>query len=116
MTIHELLECYNVATEEQDEEDPRNIQIPGIEGEHDVEGPYIEYVVYKTQKVNIGTKENPKFAQIGDYWNDETMEKIENLLREYHDLFPTTFSEMKGIAGELGEMNIPLQLGAKPVR
>jgi hypothetical protein len=38
------------------------------------------------------------------------------LLREYRDLFPTTFIEMKGIAGELGEMNIPLIPEAIPIR
>jgi hypothetical protein len=42
--------------------------------------------------VNIGTKDNPKFTNIGDYWNEETVEKIVDLLREYQDLFPTTFS------------------------
>jgi hypothetical protein len=66
--------------------------------------------------VNIGMEEKPKFANIGDYWNDETMEKITDLLREYQDIFPTTFSEMKGIVGELGEMNIPLKPDAKLVR
>jgi hypothetical protein len=25
MIVHELLECYNVSKEDQDEEDPRNI-------------------------------------------------------------------------------------------
>jgi hypothetical protein len=67
------------------------------------------------KKVNIGTMKNPKFVQIGDYWNDETIEKVADLLREYQDLFPTTFSEMKGIAGDLGEMKIPLKPGAKPI-
>jgi hypothetical protein len=66
--------------------------------------------------VNIDMEEKPKFANIGDYWNDETMEKITDLLCEYQDIFPTTFSEMKGIDGELGEMKIPLKLHAKPVR
>lgn len=33
MTTHALLECYNVAKEEQDEEDLRNIQVLEIEGE-----------------------------------------------------------------------------------
>jgi hypothetical protein len=61
-------------------------------------------------------EENPKFAHTDDYWNDETMEKIANLLWEYQDLFPTTFSEMKGITSELGEMKIPLKPRAKPVR
>jgi hypothetical protein len=33
MTIHELLECYNMDKEEQDEEDPRNVQVPETKGE-----------------------------------------------------------------------------------
>jgi hypothetical protein len=53
--------------------------------------------------------------QIGDYWNDETIEKVVELLWEYQDLFPTTFSYMKGIAGDLGEMNITLIPRAKPI-
>jgi hypothetical protein len=36
------------------------------------------------------------------------VERIIQLLREYSDLFPVTFSYMKGVVGELGEMNIPL--------
>jgi hypothetical protein len=38
------------------------------------------------------------------------------LLREYSDLFPTTFTEMKGIVGELGEMKIPLRPDVRPIR
>jgi len=44
------------------------------------------------------------------------MEKIEYLLYKYQGIFPTKFSEMKGISRELREMVIHLQLGAKPVR
>ena len=43
------------------------------------------------------------------------MEKIMDLIHEFQDLFPTKFSEMKGILGDLGEMKIPLKLDAKPV-
>jgi hypothetical protein len=68
------------------------------------------------KKVNIGTKEKPTIAIIGDYWDNETMEKITELLREYSELFPTTFLEMKGVAGELGEMKIPLRPDARPFR
>jgi hypothetical protein len=60
--------------------------------------------------------EHPKMASIGDYWDDPTVESITELLREYNDLFPTTFTEMKGIAGELGEMKIPLRPEARPIR
>ena len=30
----------------------------------------------KINKVNIGSPENPKFANIGDYWDEETVAKI----------------------------------------
>ena len=68
------------------------------------------------KKVNIGTEENLKFANIGDYWDRETMEKIIDLLHDFQDLFPTKFSEMKGILGDIGEMKIPLKPDAKLVR
>ena len=44
------------------------------------------------------------------------MEKIIDLLHEFQDLFPTKFSEMTGILGDLGEMNIPLKPDAKLVQ
>jgi hypothetical protein len=54
-------------------------------------------------------------AIIGDYWDEQIVESITELLREYSDLFPTTFTKMKGIAGELGEMNIPLRPKARVI-
>jgi len=33
MSVHELLEFYNVSKEEKDEEHPRNVQVLEIEGE-----------------------------------------------------------------------------------
>ena len=44
------------------------------------------------------------------------MGKITELLHEFQDLFPTKFSEMKGIVDDLGEINIPLKRYAKPVK
>jgi hypothetical protein len=61
-------------------------------------------------KFNIGIVENPKMGNIGDYWDEKTIESIIELLSKYIDLFPTTFTEMKGIAGDLGEMKILLAL------
>jgi hypothetical protein len=100
-TVRQLLHCYHVAEEEDPtEENPHNIQIPEVEGEREVEGPQLESEYYAAplniKKVNIGTTENPKIASIGDYWDNQTVERITELLREYSDLFPATFSEMKG--------------------
>jgi hypothetical protein len=41
---------------------------------------------------------------------------IGDLLQENQDLFPTNFTQMKEIIGDLGVMRIPLKEGAKPVK
>jgi hypothetical protein len=66
MTIHELLECYNVAKEEQDEEDLRNIQLTETKGEHTVEGSKLEFVCIctttKDTKDKYSNKRKSKFC------------------------------------------------------
>ena len=47
--------------------------------------------------------------KIGDYWDDATMDKVVELLREYQDLFLTKIMDLKGIVGELGMMKITLK-------
>ena len=42
--------------------------------------------------------------------------KITYLLHDFQDLFPTNFSEMKGIVGDLGEMKIPLKPDTRPFK
>lgn len=83
-------------------------------------GPAIEdpdiTVPLKTKQVNIGTEEEPKYAMLGDYWDDATLGKVVELLREYQDLFPTKITELKGILGELGMMKITLKPNAKPIK
>jgi hypothetical protein len=44
------------------------------------------------------------------------VERITELLCEYSDLFPTTFSKMKWVEKELGEMKIPLRQDSRPIR
>ena len=106
--------------ESRDEDDPHDIQIEEVEGEREVEGPPLELKVIvasiKVKKVNIGTVENPKMDIIGDYWDEKIVESTTESLREYNGLFSTTFIEMKGIEGELGEMKIPLKAEARPIR
>lgn len=36
---------------------------------------------------------------IGDYWDEEIVDKVTNFLRKYQDLFPNKFSDLKGIVG-----------------
>ena len=51
----------------------------------------------KMRTVNIGSEENPNYATIGYYWDDEMVSKVTQLLHEYQDLYLTGFSKMKGI-------------------
>jgi len=66
--------------------------------------------------VNIVTKAELKFAKIGDYWDDVTVDKVTKLLREYQDLFPMNFSNLKEIIGDLGVMKITLKMDMKPMK
>lgn len=112
------MECYKIEGAKSEDQEPCEVHIRETKGERVVEGLEISRNYsepLKTVKVNIGTSEVPKFSFIGDYWDEQTVCKITNLLHEYQDLFPTKFTEMKGIAGELGEMRIPLKPDAKPV-
>ena len=116
--MESVMECYNFATEE--DKDPRNVNILELEGSHDVQGPALEIPEItekvKIKKVKIGIEADPKDASIRDYWDDETIGHITDLLQEYQDLFPTKFIEMKGILGDLGVMRIPLKEGVKPAK
>jgi hypothetical protein len=109
-----------VQEEALDEDDLCDTYIEEAEGKREVEGPPLESEVIialiKVKKVNIGIVENPKMASIGDYWDEKTVEITTDLLCEYNDLFPTTFTEMKGIEEELVEMKIPLRAEARLIR
>ena len=113
------MKCYNV-TDDPDNDDPCDMHIPEPEGNRAVEGARLSSDRFlkplETKKVNIGSPKNMKFVNIGDYQNDEIVGTIKNLLHEFQDIFPTKFSEMKGIIGDLGEMKIPLKPDAKLVK
>ena len=70
-----------------------------IEGEREVESRYLEseefFAPIKVNKFNIRTNENPKMESIGDYWDEKTVERIIELLCEYSNMFPMTFTKMK---------------------
>ena len=84
---------YNFSGDPKD--DLTNINIPESKGSLVVEGIDISSEKFikllKIKKVMIGSEDNPKFANIGDYWDEETVAKITDLLHEFQDLFPMNF-------------------------
>jgi hypothetical protein len=118
MPLQKLQICYNINAD--DDDDPRKVNITKTKGQRDVGGPGVEIPFIgqpiKIKKVNIGIGETPKLANVKDYWDSATIDKITELLHKYQDLFPTKFTNMKGIKGPMGEMRIPLKPGVKPVK
>jgi hypothetical protein len=116
--FQKLQGCYNINANEDD--DPRKVNIAEIEGLKNMEGPGVELPFIgqsiKIKKFNIGTEETSKLANVRDYWDAATIDKITELLHEYQDLFLTNFTDMKGIKGPMGEMRIPLKPDENPVK
>jgi hypothetical protein len=102
--FQKLQSCYNINVD--DDDDPKKVNITKIGGQRNVEGtgvelPFIGQPI-NIKKVNIGIEETPKLANVGDYWDVATIDKITELLHEYQDLFSTNFTDMKGIKGPMG--------------
>jgi hypothetical protein len=55
-------------------------------------------------------------AIIGDYWDQETMMQVVDLLKEYEELFLSRFYEMNVITISLEAMKIQLKPNDKPVK
>lgn len=53
---------------------------------------------------------------IGDYQDEDIVEKVAELLQEYQDLFPTNLSDLKRIVADLDVMKINLKLDEKLVK
>ena len=70
----------------------------------------------KTKQVNIGTEVEPKYATLGDYWDDAMVDKVTELLCKYQDSFLTKIIDLKGIIGHLGMMKVTLKLDVNPVK
>ena len=82
-----MMECYNVSGEPEDDDEIWNINILEMKGSRDVAIPDVRTdpmnQPLKIRKVNIGIEENPKFTSIGDYWEEETMANITDMLHEF---------------------------------
>ena len=90
------MECSNITREPYDD-DPLEINIPDSEGMCVMEG-YSMFTDHflkplKINKLNIRSVESPKFANIRDYWDDETVGNITDLLHEFQDIFPKSLSK-----------------------
>ena len=48
-------------------------------------------------------------AKIGDYWNEEQMTEIVNLLKEFQDVFARDYKDLKDLVHEMGEMKIDIK-------
>ena len=70
-SIQSMMTCYNLFEEPKDDDELRNVNILESKGSHDVAAIDIPMDLMSKPlwiwKVNIGSKENPKFANVRDY-------------------------------------------------
>ena len=55
-------------------------------------------------------------ARVGDYWSEKQTNNIVNLLKEYQHVFACDYNDLKGLVEKMGETNIELIPGAKPIK
>ena len=92
--LEDALECYNFEVEPEDEdEDPRNTNIPESEGTHDVEGPQLEIPVItkpiKIKKSILAQTQNlslPLFETIGTMKQSDRLQICYITIRTYFPL------------------------------
>jgi hypothetical protein len=53
---------------------------------------------------------------IRDYWDKETVAQVVDIPKQYDNLFPQNFLEMKGIIISLRAMKIHLNIYVKPIK
>jgi len=82
-------------TTKDEEEDPRNINIPEAEGHCKFEGPQIENlditIPLKTRHVNISTEAELNFVKIEDYLDDATVARSLSCFVNIKICFPQNF-------------------------
>ena len=99
--MQSMMECYNISRKSKDDDELQNINILETEGSRDVAASEVSTnpmtQPLNIKKFNIGTKENPKFTSVGDYWDEETMANIADILHEFQDLFPKILRDERDI-------------------
>ena len=68
------------------------------------------------EKHNIGTDEDPKLVNIGNWCTDEEKEKFIVLLREYRDVLAYSYEDLKSFRPKEVQHDIPLKFGTTPFR
>ena len=64
--------------------------------------------------VNLGTKQNPHNINLGTNCTHAKKETFMKLLKEYKDVFPWTYEDLKSYGTKIIQHIIPLKEDAKP--
>jgi hypothetical protein len=55
-------------------------------------------------------------VRVGDYWYDKKTTNTVSLLKECQDVFSCDYKDLEGLVKEMGEMNIEIIPGEKPIK
>lgn len=98
----------------------RHLSFREYEGDHNInddsspDAQYLQPLILG--KFNISSDEKPNMQYVQDYWNEHITKDIFKFLKEYEVFLPTSFSELKGIKGDLEETKIVLKIDSHPIK
>jgi hypothetical protein len=62
-------------------------------------------------EINIGSTKSPRLIKIGKSMSPDERKSIENLIREYKDVFAWSYDDLKAYKGDIIQHVIPLKQG-----
>ena len=80
------------------------------------EGKLIEPHKETTELINLGNNDDVKEVKIGSSLSPMERQKMEELLREYVDVFAWSYQDMPGLNSEIVEHQLPLKSECKPIQ
>ena len=69
-----------------------------------------------TKAINLGTKEEKRKVKIGTTLSPTIREKLIDLLREYNDVFASSYEDMPGLDIDIVVHRLPLREECAPVK
>ena len=68
------------------------------------------------EMINLGTEEDPKEVKIGALLHLDVKSRLIELLKEYMDIFASTYQDMPGLDTDIMEHHLPLKPEYPPIK
>ena len=77
---------------------------------------FVKPLVDEIIPINVGTEKDPHLVQIGSTLSSKEHERLVALLKDFKDVFASSYEDMPGIDPKIIQHRIPLDLEAGPIK